>query len=65
MMSRTLWISFSLIALVAAVWLYTLIDSTWAKENGLSIVVTIAFFISAASAVLFAFNAVDAHQHTD
>lgn len=64
-MGKKLWIVLCLIALVAAIWLYTLIDSTWARESKMSILITIIFFVSAASSVLFAFNAVEANKEPE
>lgn len=63
MRNRSFWIVLCIVTLAAAAWLYKLIDSEWAREHGMSILITIAFFICAASAVIFAFNAVDAHQN--
>ena len=55
---------------VVAIVLYTFIDSAWARESNLSIILTIAFFLAATTAIVCGFNAADAdssntihHEH--
>ena len=64
MVSTKVWIALCLVATVVSIFLYKAIDSTWARESNVTILITIAFFISAAAAVLCAFNAATMNKHT-
>ncbi len=59
MLSTKLWGLLCVVAAIVAIPLYLSIDSKWAYDNNLTVPVTIAFFIAAASAIFFAFNAVE------
>ena len=53
------WIVFSIVCAIAAIFLYTTIDSQWAAQSNMSIWMTILFFGSATLAIVCAFNAVE------
>jgi predicted neutral ceramidase superfamily lipid hydrolase len=57
------WGLLSIVFAIVAIVLYTLIDSEWSRENDASIIITIAFFLMATSAIICGFNAADA-DHT-
>jgi uncharacterized membrane protein len=57
MITNSIWIALCLVAAVASVFLYKMIDSDWALQNNMTIVVTIIFFITASIAVVCGFNA--------
>jgi uncharacterized membrane protein len=63
MLTTTAWIALCIVAAIAAVFLYTTIDSPWALENGMTIVMTIIFFIAASIAVVSGFNAATGNKH--
>jgi hypothetical protein len=58
------WALFSIICAVAAIFLYTTIDSEWSSQTNASIWLTILFFASATVAILCAFNAVEEKENT-
>ena len=58
------WAVASIICAVAAIFLYTTIDSEWSRDTNASIWLTILFFASATVAILCAFNAVDEKNNT-
>ena len=65
MYSTPVWIALCVAASVASVFLYKMIDSPWALENNMTIVITIIFFITASIAVVCGFNAAtSAGKHT-
>lgn len=64
MLSTSIWIVLSVAAAIAAIFLYRAIDSSWALENNMTIVVTIIFFITASIAIICGFNAATASKHT-
>jgi hypothetical protein len=53
------WVVLCLIFAIAAIWLYTVIDSPWSQQNNASIWVTILFFLAAVATILCGFNAID------
>jgi uncharacterized membrane protein len=53
------WIVFSIVCAIAAIFLYTTIDSQWSAQAGMSIWMTILFFVSATLSIVCAFNAVE------
>ena len=62
------WGVLGVIFAVVAIVLYTFIDSAWARESNLSIIMTIAFFLAATTAIVCGFNAADSsntmhHEH--
>ena len=57
-MNTKLWGVLALVMAAISVPLYLAIDSKWATENSMTILVTIAFFVASALAIVFAFNAV-------
>lgn len=59
MLNSKLWGLLCVVAAIVAIPLYLAIDSQWAYTNNLTIPVTIGFFIAAAMAIFFAFNAVE------
>jgi hypothetical protein len=68
MTSTVKWGVLSALFAVAAIILYTLIDSNWSQENNLSILITIGFFAVAAASIVCGFNAIDSgntmhHEH--
>lgn len=63
MFTTSAWIVLSVIAAIAAVFLYRTIDSPWAMENNMTIVMTIIFFVAASIAVVCGFNAATANKH--
>ena len=63
MVSNALWITLCVVATVVSIFLYKAIDSAWATENNMTIVVTIAFFGAASLAVLCGFNAATSQEH--
>lgn len=58
------WVLFSIICAVAAIFLYTTIDSEWSSQTNASIWLTILFFACATIAILCAFNAVEEKDAT-
>lgn len=59
-MARTFkWVFLSIVCAIAAIFLYTAIDSEWSAKTNSSIWLTICFFASATLAILFAFSAVE------
>jgi hypothetical protein len=62
MINYKVWIVLSVLAAIVAIPLYRAIDSEWSRENNGSIWITIAFFIAAAFAIIFAFNAASSHK---
>lgn len=63
-MARTFkWVFLSIICAVAAIFLYSAIDSEWSAKTGASIWLTICFFASATLAILFAFSAVEGKEN--
>lgn len=63
MLTTSAWIALSVAAAIAAVFLYKAIDSPWALQNNMTIVVTIIFFIAASIAVVSGFNAATGNKH--
>lgn len=63
MLPTSVWIALSVIAAIAAVFLYRTIDSAWAMENNMTIVMTIIFFLAASIAVVCGFNAATSNKH--
>lgn len=63
MISTSGWIILCIAAAVASVFLYRAIDSPWALENQMTIVITIIFFITASIAVVSGFNAATTNNH--
>ena len=64
-MIRTIkWIFLFVLCGVIAGILYTKIDSDWAADNNLSMLMTIGFFAAATPAILCVFNAVEAKDTT-
>ena len=59
------WGVLAIVFAIVAIVLYTFIDSQWSRENNASILVTIAFFIMATTAILCGFNAADADHSVD
>jgi uncharacterized membrane protein len=57
MTSTPVWIALCVAASVVSVFLYQMIDSAWALQNNMTIVITIIFFITASIAVVCGFNA--------
>lgn len=57
-MNTKLWGLLAIVMAAISVPLYLAIDSKWATDNNMTILVTIAFFIASALAIVFAFNAV-------
>ena len=53
------WVFLSIVCAVAAIFLYTTIDSEWSVKTNSSIWLTILFFASATLAILFAFSAIE------
>ena len=56
------WIVLSIVCAIAAIFLYTMIDSQWAAQSNMSIWMTILFFASATLAIVCAFNAVESKE---
>jgi hypothetical protein len=56
------WVFLSIVCAVAAIFLYTTIDSEWSVKTNSSIWLTILFFASATLAILFAFSAVEGKE---
>lgn len=63
MFTTSAWIILSIAAAIAAVFLYRAIDSPWALENHMTIVITVIFFIAASIAVVSGFNAATGNKH--
>lgn len=63
MISTSGWIILCIAAAVASVFLYRTIDSPWALQNNMTIVMTIIFFITASIAVVSGFNAATGNNH--
>jgi hypothetical protein len=59
------WIVLSIVCAIAAIFLYTMIDSQWAAQSNMSIWMTILFFASATLAIVCAFNAVESKDKTE
>lgn len=59
MVNTAKWIVLSIVCAIAAIFLYTTIDSQWAAQSGMSIWMTILFFVSATLAIVCSFNAVE------
>jgi len=57
------WATLCIMCAAIALVLYINIDSNWAADNGMGIVVTIGFFLAATAAILCGFNAVDSSGH--
>jgi cytochrome oxidase Cu insertion factor (SCO1/SenC/PrrC family) len=58
------WIILSIVSGIAAIFLYTTIDSEWASRTNMSIWMTILFFASATVAIVCVFNAVETNDKT-
>ena len=58
------WVFLSIVCAVAAIFLYTTIDSEWSVKTNSSIWLTILFFASATLAILFAFSAVEGKEES-
>ena len=56
------WVFLSIVCAIAAIYLYTTIDSEWSAKTNSSIWLTICFFASATLAILFAFSAVEGKE---
>ncbi len=56
------WVVLSIVCAIAAIFLYTKIDSEWSVRTNASIWLTILFFASATLAILFAFSAVEGEE---
>lgn len=63
MLTKSAWIVLSIAAAIAAIFLYRTIDSTWALENHMTILMTIIFFIAASIAIVSGFNAATGNKH--
>lgn len=63
MFTQAAWIVLCIVAAIASVFLYRTIDSPWALENQMTIVMTIIFFITASIAVVSGFNAATGNKH--
>ena len=63
MLTASAWIVLSIAATIAAIFLYRAIDSPWALENHMTILITIIFFIAASIAVVSGFNAATGNNH--
>ena len=59
------WIVLSIVCAIAAIFLYTMIDSQWAAQSNMSIWMTIFFFASATLTIVCAFNAVESKDKTE
>lgn len=64
MFTTSVWIALCVVAAIASIFLYKAIDSAWAMENNMTIVVTIIFFITASIAVVCGFNAATSNKHS-
>jgi hypothetical protein len=58
------WIVLSIVCAIAAIFLYTTIDSQWAAQANMSVWMTILFFASATLAIVCVFNAVESKDKT-
>jgi uncharacterized membrane protein len=58
------WVLLSIICAVAAIFLYTRIDSDWATRTNMGMLMTICFFASATVAIICVFSAVEANEKT-
>lgn len=63
MLTTSVWIALCIAAAIVSVFLYRAIDSPWALENHMTIVITIIFFITASIAVVSGFNAATGSNH--
>lgn len=64
MFTTSVWIALCLVATVASIFLYKTIDSDWATQNNMTILVTIIFFLTASVAVVCGFNAATSNKHS-
>ena len=64
-MTRTIkWAVLCVAFAIVSILLYTTIDSEWAADNNLGILMTIAFFATATVTILCGFNAVESKDQT-
>jgi hypothetical protein len=65
MASTIKWIALGIVCAILAFILYPAIDSNWAADNHVGILVTIGFFASASITILCGFNVIESTKDHD
>ena len=63
-MTKVLWIVLGLVCAILSVVLYKTIDSDWASENNVGILITLAFFATATTTIVCCFNLIESQDQS-